>query len=143
MVGKKVRARVVRSELGLEELRNAIMLRHLFKRWLRSSNCAKPSFWFFLASRLQKRRYAHDGVEAYPAPVEFEWKDSLHPMSSATPAKAPFLPSKWEAKKVMRLVMAMRSEQYQKSVDICQKAILRGLTYLRHLDQLMQSYHLI
>ena len=69
-----------------------------------------------LIRRLQKRRYAHDGVEAYPAPVEFEWKDSLHPMSSATPAKAPFLPSKWEAKKVMRLVMAMRSEQYQKAV---------------------------
>ena len=69
-----------------------------------------------LIRRLQKRRYAHDGVEAYPAPVEFEWKDALHPMSSATPAKAPFLPSKWEAKKVMRLVMAMRSEQYQKAV---------------------------
>ena len=31
-------------------------------------------------------------------------------------SQAPFIPSKHEAKQVMRMVMAMRSESYQKSV---------------------------
>jgi ribosome biogenesis protein ERB1 len=55
-------------------------------------------------------------VDPFPETIPFEYEDSIHPLSQATPAKASFVPSKWEAKKVMRLVMAMRSEQYQKSV---------------------------
>ena len=45
-----------------------------------------------------------------------EYADKLHPVSNRPPAKAPFLPSKHEAKQVMKLVMAMRSESYKLSV---------------------------
>merc|ERR1740117_1436807 len=69
-----------------------------------------------LIRRLQKRRYPDANMNAYPAMPSFEYEDSLHPLSSAPPRKAGFIPSKFEAKKVMKLVMAMRSEQYQKSV---------------------------
>jgi len=70
-----------------------------------------------LIRRLQKRRYPDANVDPFPETIEFDYPDRIHPISGqATPAKASFVPSKWEAKKVMRLVMAMRSEQYQKSV---------------------------
>jgi len=69
-----------------------------------------------LIRRLQRRRYPDASVNPFPETIPFHYADSIHPLSQATPAKASFVPSKWEAKKVMRLVMAMRSEQYQKSV---------------------------
>ena len=69
-----------------------------------------------LIRRLQRRRYPDAKVNPFPETIPFDFPDGIHPLSSATPAKAAFVPSKWEAKKVMRLVMAMRSEQYQKSV---------------------------
>jgi len=49
--------------------------------------------------------------------VHHEYADKLHPLSNAPPRKANFVPSRWEAKQVMRLVMAMRSEHYQKAVE--------------------------
>ena len=70
-----------------------------------------------LIKRLQKRRYIDPNMNPYPDAVHYEYEDKLHPLSSKHPAKASFIPSKWEAKKVMKLVMAMRSEQYQKSVE--------------------------
>ena len=70
-----------------------------------------------LIKRLQKHRYPDPNMNPYPEAIHSEYADKLHPLSSATPRKASFVPSKWEAKKVMRLVMAMRSEQYQKSVE--------------------------
>jgi len=69
-----------------------------------------------LIRRLQKHRYPHADVDPYPEMIITENEDKLHPLSNAPPRKAPFLPSKHEAKKVMRLVMAMRSESYQISV---------------------------
>jgi len=70
-----------------------------------------------LIRRLQRRRYPGATFDPYPETVPFDFPDGkVHPLSSAPPRKAPFLPSKDEAKKVMRLVMAMRSEQYQRSV---------------------------
>ena len=69
-----------------------------------------------LIRRLQRRRYPDAKVNPFPDTIPFHFPDSIHPLSNATPAKASFVPSKWEAKKVMKLVMAMRSEQYQKSV---------------------------
>ena len=69
-----------------------------------------------LVKRLQKRRYPSATMNPFPDAVHHEYADKAHPLSNAPPRKAPFLPSRWEAKKVMRLVMAMRSEQYQKSV---------------------------
>ena len=69
-----------------------------------------------LIKRLQSRRYPTN-VDPYPETIPFQWDEGkLHPLSSRQEPKAAFLPSKHEAKKVMRLVMAMRSEQYQKSV---------------------------
>ena len=70
-----------------------------------------------LIKRLQKHRFPDPNMNPYPDAVHHEWADKLHPLSQAPPRKAPFIPSKWEAKKVMKLVMAMRSEQYQKSVE--------------------------
>jgi len=70
-----------------------------------------------LIKRLQRRRYPGANFDPYPDVAIFDYPDGkIHPLSSAPPRKAPFLPSKDEAKKVMKLVMAMRSEQYQKSV---------------------------
>ncbi|KOO34060.1 ribosome biogenesis protein bop1, partial [Chrysochromulina tobinii] len=70
-----------------------------------------------LIKRLQKRRYVDPNMNPYPEMVHYEYADKLHPLSSKLPAKAGFVPSRWEAKQVMRLVMAMRSEQYQKAVE--------------------------
>ena len=93
-----------------------------------------------LIRRLQRHRYPDPNLNPYPEAVHYEYADKLHPahvhvqhvhphvhgmciacihryadklhpLSSASPRKASFIPSKWEAKKVMRLVMAMRSEQ--------------------------------
>lgn len=70
-----------------------------------------------LIKRLQRRKYPGANFDPYPETVPFDYPDGkIHPLSNAPPRKAPFLPSKDEAKTVMRLVMAMRSEQYQKSV---------------------------
>lgn len=38
----------------------------------------------------------------------FKWDDSIHPLSSAPEPKRRFIPSKWEAKKVLKLVRAIR-----------------------------------
>ena len=70
-----------------------------------------------LIKRLQKRRYPHTNMNPYPEAVQHDYADKLHPLSNAPPRKSGFVPSRWEAKQVMRLVMAMRSEQYQKSVE--------------------------
>ena len=70
-----------------------------------------------LIRRLQRHRYLDPNMNPYPDAVHYEYADKLHPLSNPTPSKKSFVPSRWEAKKVMRLVMAMRSEQYQKSVE--------------------------
>ena len=70
-----------------------------------------------LIKRLQKRKYIDPSMNPYPDPIHYDYEDKLHPLSSKQPAKAGFIPSRWEAKQVMRLVMAMRSEQYQKSIE--------------------------
>lgn len=38
----------------------------------------------------------------------FKWDDAIHPLSSAPEPKRRFIPSKWEAKKVVKLVRAIR-----------------------------------
>ena len=70
-----------------------------------------------LIRRLQKHRYADPNMNPYPDAIHYDYADKLHPLSNAPARKASFVPSRWEAKKVMKLVMAMRSEQYQKSVE--------------------------
>ncbi len=69
-----------------------------------------------LIRRLQKRQYPHAEVDAYQPMPSVPFEDGIHPLSNAPPRKGAFIPSKSEAKQVMKLVMAMRSEQYQKSV---------------------------
>ena len=68
-----------------------------------------------LIRRLQKHRFIDANMNPYPDAVHYEYADKLHPLSSATPAKKSFVPSRWEAKKVMKLVMAMRSLAQQRA----------------------------
>jgi len=69
-----------------------------------------------LIKRLQSRKYPDASMNPYSEMRISEYADKLHPLSAAPPRKAPFIPSKHEAKAVMKLVYAMRSESYQKSV---------------------------
>ncbi|CAM6119646.1 unnamed protein product [Calypogeia fissa] len=59
--------------------------------------------------RLRQGRTPHKEVNPYELYVDwFEYEDKGHPLSSAPEPKRRFIPSKWEAKKVVKLVRAIR-----------------------------------
>ncbi|TKW31708.1 hypothetical protein SEVIR_2G123400v4 [Setaria viridis] len=63
-----------------------------------------------IISRLLKGRTPHANVDPYPDYVDwFEYEDKGHPLSSAPEPKRRFVPSKWEQKKVVKLVRAIRN----------------------------------
>lgn len=63
-----------------------------------------------IISRLLKGKTPHTNVDPYPDYVDwFEYEDKGHPLSNAPEPKRRFVPSKWEQKKVVKLVRAIRN----------------------------------
>ncbi|KAJ7520808.1 hypothetical protein O6H91_19G023800 [Diphasiastrum complanatum] len=59
--------------------------------------------------RIRQGRIPHAEVNPHESYVDwFTWEDKGHPLSSAPEPKRRFIPSKWEAKKVVKLVRALR-----------------------------------
>ncbi|KAF7074330.1 hypothetical protein CFC21_079220 [Triticum aestivum] len=62
-----------------------------------------------IISRMMKGKTPHANVDPYPDYVDwFEYADKGHPLSNAPEPKRRFVPSKWEQKKVVKLVRAIR-----------------------------------
>ncbi|CAN1175029.1 Ribosome biogenesis protein BOP1 homolog [Linum perenne] len=62
-----------------------------------------------MISRLMHGKTPHSDVDPYPDYVDwFKWEDAIHPLSSAPEPKRRFIPSKWEAQKVVKYVRAIR-----------------------------------
>lgn len=62
-----------------------------------------------LIRRLLKGKTPHAGVDPYAPYVDwFEWPDKGHPLSNAPEPKRRFVPSKWEHKKVVQYIRAIR-----------------------------------
>ncbi|KAM0856455.1 hypothetical protein ACQ4PT_049123 [Festuca glaucescens] len=62
-----------------------------------------------IISRLLKGKTPHASVDPYPDYVDwFEYDGKGHPLSNAPEPKRRFVPSKWEQKKVVKLVRAIR-----------------------------------
>ncbi|CAN8286378.1 unnamed protein product [Cochlearia groenlandica] len=62
-----------------------------------------------LIRRMLKGEAPHADFDPYAPYVDwFKWDDSIHPLSSAPEPKRRFIPSKWEAKKVVKYVRAIR-----------------------------------
>ncbi|KAH7294169.1 hypothetical protein KP509_28G059200 [Ceratopteris richardii] len=60
--------------------------------------------------RIRAGRIPHAEVNAYEPYVDwFDWDGKGHPLSNAPEPKRRFIPSKWEAKKVVKLVRAIRN----------------------------------
>ncbi|KAJ8529773.1 hypothetical protein K7X08_036608 [Anisodus acutangulus] len=60
--------------------------------------------------RLLKGKAPHAEFDPYAPYVDwFSWDDSKHPLSSAPEPKRRFIPSKWESKKVVQYVRAIRN----------------------------------
>ncbi|XP_042411802.1 ribosome biogenesis protein BOP1 homolog isoform X5 [Zingiber officinale] len=59
--------------------------------------------------RMLRGKTPHAGVDPYAPYVDwFEWEDKGHPLSNAPEPKRRFIPSKWEQKKVVRYIRAIR-----------------------------------
>ncbi|XP_071724577.1 ribosome biogenesis protein BOP1 homolog [Rutidosis leptorrhynchoides] len=59
--------------------------------------------------RMLKGKAPHVDFDPHAPYVDwFHWEDAKHPLSSAPEPKRRFIPSKWEAKKVIKLVRAIR-----------------------------------
>ena len=59
--------------------------------------------------KITRNEVAEDGYDPYPEMIEyFSSKTELMPLSSAPEPKRRFVPSKWEAKRVMKIVKAIR-----------------------------------
>ncbi|KAK7412019.1 hypothetical protein VNO78_03465 [Psophocarpus tetragonolobus] len=62
-----------------------------------------------LVRRLLKNRAPHSDFDPYQDSVDwFKWEDAKHPLSNAPEPKRRFIPSKWEARKVVQYVRAIR-----------------------------------
>ncbi|KAI9112833.1 hypothetical protein K1719_016150 [Acacia pycnantha] len=60
-------------------------------------------------SKMIKGHAPHSDFDPYPDYVDwFKWDDAIHPLSNAPEPKRRFIPSKWEARKVVRYVRAIR-----------------------------------
>ncbi|KAL2342256.1 hypothetical protein Fmac_010196 [Flemingia macrophylla] len=63
-----------------------------------------------LVRRLLKNKAPHSDFDPYQDYVDwFKWDDAKHPLSNAPEPKRRFIPSKWEAKKVVKYVRAIRN----------------------------------
>uniref|UniRef100_A0A2N9FNB2 Ribosome biogenesis protein BOP1 homolog n=1 Tax=Fagus sylvatica TaxID=28930 RepID=A0A2N9FNB2_FAGSY len=63
-----------------------------------------------LIRRLLKGKAPHGDFDPYAPYVDwFKWDDAKHPLSNAPEPKRRFIPSKWESKKVVKLVRAIRA----------------------------------
>ncbi|GAB4834115.1 Ribosome bioproteinsis protein 1 [Ancistrocladus abbreviatus] len=59
--------------------------------------------------QLLKGKTPHADLDPYAPYVDwFDWKDSKHPLSNAPEPKRRFIPSKWESKKIVQYVRAIR-----------------------------------
>ncbi|CAL1399388.1 unnamed protein product [Linum trigynum] len=62
-----------------------------------------------MISRLLNGKAPHADFDPYAPYVDwFKWDDAIHPLSNAPEPKRRFIPSKWEAKKVVKYVRAIR-----------------------------------
>ncbi|OMO61079.1 hypothetical protein COLO4_33567 [Corchorus olitorius] len=62
-----------------------------------------------LIRRLLKGKAPHAEFDPYADYVDwFKWDDAIHPLSNAPEPKRRFIPSKWESKKVVQYVRAIR-----------------------------------
>ncbi|CAI8611355.1 unnamed protein product [Vicia faba] len=62
-----------------------------------------------MVRRLIKNGAPHADFDPHPTYVDwFKWDDAKHPLSNAPEPKRRFIPSKWEAKKVVQYVRAIR-----------------------------------
>ncbi|KAI9209593.1 NUC169 domain-containing protein [Polychytrium aggregatum] len=62
-----------------------------------------------MIKRIQNRTFADSEYDPYEPTVEwFTSKTEIHPLSSAPEPKRRFIPSKWEAKRIMKIVRAIR-----------------------------------
>ncbi|EFJ09490.1 hypothetical protein SELMODRAFT_269521 [Selaginella moellendorffii] len=62
-----------------------------------------------MISRIRQGKLPHAEVDPYQPYVDwFDWDGKGHPLSNAPEPKRRFIPSKWEAKKVVKLVRALR-----------------------------------
>ncbi|WJX21872.1 Ribosome biogenesis protein 1, variant 2 [Trifolium repens] len=63
-----------------------------------------------IVRKLMKNQAPHGDFDPYPTYVDwFKWDDAKHPLSNAPEPKRRFIPSKWEAKKVVQYVRAIRN----------------------------------
>ncbi|XP_004485462.1 ribosome biogenesis protein BOP1 homolog [Cicer arietinum] len=63
-----------------------------------------------MVSRLIKNQAPHSDFDPYPEYSDwFKWDDAKHPLSNAPEPKRRFIPSKWEAKKVVQYVRLIRN----------------------------------
>ena len=62
-----------------------------------------------MVKRIRKGQFPDVKIDPFPEYVDWmKYDDHIHPMSSAPEPKRSFIPSKWEAKKVVKLVRALR-----------------------------------
>ncbi|XP_045817552.1 ribosome biogenesis protein BOP1 homolog [Trifolium pratense] len=63
-----------------------------------------------IVRKLMKNQAPHTDFDPYPTYVDwFKWDGAKHPLSNAPEPKRRFIPSKWEAKKVVQYVRAIRN----------------------------------
>lgn len=62
-----------------------------------------------MIKRIQDQKFPDESFDPYPKYVDFfTSKKEIHPLSSAPEPKRRFIPSKWEAKKIMKIVKSIR-----------------------------------
>ncbi|XP_042030365.1 ribosome biogenesis protein BOP1 homolog [Salvia splendens] len=65
-----------------------------------------------LIRRMMDSKAPHADFDPYPSYIDwFTWDGAKHPLSNAPEPKRRFIPSKWDAKKVVKYVRAIRSGQ--------------------------------
>lgn len=62
-----------------------------------------------LIRRIKEQKFPHEEVNPFPDTVEFfTGTPELHPISGAPEPKRRFMPSKWEAKRIMKFVRSIK-----------------------------------
>ncbi|RKO83649.1 NUC169 domain-containing protein, partial [Blyttiomyces helicus] len=76
---------------------------------LEAKNVVLSQDELLMLKRMQSHEFPNVDFDAYEPTVEwFTSKTEIHPLSSAPEPKRRFVPSKWEAEKIMRIVRAIR-----------------------------------
>eukprot|EP00300_Choanocystis_sp_HF-7_P020323 c20566_g1_i2.p1 GENE.c20566_g1_i2~~c20566_g1_i2.p1 ORF type:complete len:735 (+),score=149.69 c20566_g1_i2:35-2239(+) len=68
-----------------------------------------------IIQRIRHSRYASADFEENDPDLYFTSEVNIHPLSSARPPKSRFLPSKWEAKKIVELIKGLRQGRIKSS----------------------------